>query len=943
MPLTVGTLLGPYQILAPLGAGGMGEVYRAHDARLGRDVAIKVLPQLLSASPDLRARFDREARTISQLNHPHICTLHDVGADGGIDYIVMELIDGETLATRLERGPLPVAPLIAIATQVAGALAEAHRLGLVHRDLKPGNLMLTHSGVKLLDFGLARPTEPRVETTLSQSPTVNQPLTAAGAMVGTFQYMSPEQLEGKDADARSDLFAFGCVLYEMATGRRPFTGRDAMTIMGSMLRDTPAPISRLNGAMPRALQSIVTRCLEKDPGQRYSSAAELVEALGGLQNWSRNEGLPELARIIDRILLLEEGQDSWNAFELAREIDKLAPGDPMLERLRPEFSYPISIVSDPPGAAASVCFYENPEGEWLALGHTPLKSVHYPRGLTRLRLELPGYRTQNDLIWNLGKALTNAMDPETATWSYSLRAPGTLPDEMEFIPGSTLSLSFPGLEHLEAETTGDILMDRDPVTNHEYKRFVDDGGYARAALWREPFLEDRVMPFAEALTHFVDSVGRPGPARWEMGEYPAGEDDHPVGGISWFEAAAYAEWAGKSLPTIYHWNHVAATPTGSQIAPLANFAGRGSQPIGSTRSMNRFGVRDLAGNVREWVWNRVNRTGQRTILGGGWNDQEFAFIDVYAQPAFDRSPSNGFRCIRSITPDPDSVRLRRPIDLPFRDFMSERPVSDEVFGYFLRQFHYDKRPLGAVVSAQAPSPYGLWQTIDFDAAYGGERMMAHLILPTRGRAPFQTVVVFPGSLALHARAFNLSEIRRLDFLSRSGRAVLLPVYKSTYERGDEMRSDYPEATAFYKDHVIMWGKDLARAIDYVETRDDLDSGRIAYYGVSWGGALGAILPAVEPRIKVNILYVAGLTFQHALPEAEQINYITRVKQPTLMLNGELDFFFPAETSQRPMFELLGTPAEHKQRLTYPRGHTVPKTDLIKESLAWLDRYLGPVE
>ena len=211
------------------------------------------------------------------------------------------------------------------------------------------------------------------------------------------------------------------------------------------------------------------------------------------------------------------------------------------------------------------------------------------------------------------------------------------------------------------------------------------------------------MPLAEALTHFTDSVGRAGPATWEMGEYPAGEDDHPVNGISWFEAAAYAAWSRKSLPTIHHWIHVAETPTGSQIAPLANFSGRGSVPVGSTRSMNRFGIRDLAGNVREWVWNRVNREGQRTILGGGWNDQEYAFIDVYAQDAFDRSPSNGFRCIKEIAPGPE--RLREAIDLPFRDFMSEQPVSDEVFGYFLRQFHYDKRPLGAQVIAEVDSPY----------------------------------------------------------------------------------------------------------------------------------------------------------------------------------------------------------------------------------------------
>jgi eukaryotic-like serine/threonine-protein kinase len=222
-------------------------------------------------------------------------------------------------------------------------------------------------------------------------------------------------------------------------------------------------------------------------------------------------------------------------------------------------------------------------------------------------------------------------------------------------------------------------------------------------------------------------------------------------------------------------------------------------------------------------------------------------------------------------------------------------------------------------------------------------MQAHLFLPARSKPPYQTVVLFPGSQAIHTRTFGLAEIRRIDFLVKSGRALILPIYKGTFERGGEMKSDYPEPTAFYKDHVVMWGKDLGRTIDYIETREDLDASRLAYFGTSWGGAVGAILPAVEKRIRANVLYVAGLCFQRALPEADQINYVTRVTQPTLMLNGELDFFFPAETSQRPMFELLGTPAEHKKRLTYARGHTVPKVDLIKETVGWLDRYFGTVE
>jgi len=204
------------------------------------------------------------------------------------------------------------------------------------------------------------------------------------------------------------------------------------------------------------------------------------------------------------------------------------------------------------------------------------------------------------------------------------------------------------------------------------------------------------------------------------------------------------------------------------------------------------------------------------------------------------------------------------------------------------------------------------------------------------------VVEFPGSGAISTRSSELLDLGRLDFLPKSGRAVMFPIYKGTYERGGDLHSDYAEETTAYKDYVIMWAKDLARSIDYLETRKDIDATRVAYYGLSWGGGLGSIMPAVERRIKANVLYVAGLGFQRALPEADEINYITRVKQPTLILNGELDFFFPAETSQRPMFELLGTPPEHKKRLVFPGGHSVPRTEMIKESLDWLDRYLGPV-
>jgi dienelactone hydrolase len=203
-------------------------------------------------------------------------------------------------------------------------------------------------------------------------------------------------------------------------------------------------------------------------------------------------------------------------------------------------------------------------------------------------------------------------------------------------------------------------------------------------------------------------------------------------------------------------------------------------------------------------------------------------------------------------------------------------------------------------------------------------------------------MVFPGSNSIHTRVFNPLDVRRADFLVRSGRAVVLPVYKGTYHRGGELHSDYPSETATHRDYLIAWVRDFSRTLDYLATRGDMDLERVAYYGLSWGGYLGAIVPAVEKRIRANVLYVAGFCSQRALPEAEALNYVTRVTQPTLMLNAEYDFFFPPETSQKPFFELLGTPPEHKKRLTWPGGHSVPRTEMIKETLGWFDRYLGPV-
>jgi Tol biopolymer transport system component len=291
--LAAGSTLGPYKILAPLGAGGMGEVYRAHDSRLGRDVAIKVLSPHLAATPEVRARFEREARTISQLNHPHICTLFDIGQQDGTDYLVMELLEGETLEHRLEKGPLPVAEVLTLGTQIADALDRAHRAGVVHRDLKPGNVMLTKAGAKLMDFGLARPVGVAAAPgALTESPTVSRPLTAEGAIVGTFQYMAPEQLEGKEADARSDLWALGCVLYEMATGKRAFEGESRASLIAAIMEHEPRAMTELQPLTPPTLEHVVKRCLAKDPDRRWQHAGDLARELEWIAAAGSQTGAP---------------------------------------------------------------------------------------------------------------------------------------------------------------------------------------------------------------------------------------------------------------------------------------------------------------------------------------------------------------------------------------------------------------------------------------------------------------------------------------------------------------------------------------------------------------------------------------------------------------------------------------------------------------------------
>ena len=357
MTLSPGSRLGPYEIVAPLGAGGMGEVYRAKDTRLGRDVAIKVLSSDLSSSPDLRQRFEREARTISQLSHPHICALYDVGRDGETDFLVMEYLEGETLSDRLARGPLTLDQILRFGIEIADALDKAHRQGIVHRDLKPGNVMLTKSGVKLLDFGLAKVMAAQPSAAgLTALPT-HAALTQEGAILGTFQYMAPEQLEGKEADARTDLFAFGCVLYEMATARKAFSATSQASLIGAILHKEPEPISHVEPMSPRSLDRVVRRCLAKDPEDRWQNAHDVAMELADVARPEESAAPARRSRTallgwaVAGALLLALG---WFVVH-----SRPNPTTPSAAKLR-------FTVPPPPGASLQGMLALSPAGETLA-------------------------------------------------------------------------------------------------------------------------------------------------------------------------------------------------------------------------------------------------------------------------------------------------------------------------------------------------------------------------------------------------------------------------------------------------------------------------------------------------------------------------------------------------------------------------------------------------
>ncbi len=961
--LAAGTRLGRYSIVEPLGAGGMGVVYLARDEKLERAVAIKMLSPGVLTSDEARRHFRREALALAKLNHPSIASVYDVGQQDGLDYIVMECVQGESLSAKLRRGPLSLRDATSIVLQVAQALEEAHERGVIHRDLKPANVMITPKGyAKVLDFGLAKMLA-AADATLS--------LAETRGIIGTPLYMSPEQAQGKTVDERTDLWSLGVLYYESLTGQVPFQSASSLAVLRAISEEPLMPASQLRPDIPPQAEQLVSHALEKDPKLRCQTAAEIVHDASALlavlsgatpveqqparprprwllavalvllvligaagfwtyrhvseRRWARDQAIPEAAALLD-------AHKPIAAFRVLEKAERDLPSDPKLQQFAADNSQSVAINSDPEGAQVEIQDYLTPNAEWRTLGTTPLPAVRIPKGYFRWRVSKAG----------AGQIVAA---PETSDkLDFPLAKSQSSPQGMVYSPGGTWGSYIAFLGWLGPYNLPAYFIDRYEVTNREYQAFVDSGGYAKPQYWPAQFhLNGQTLSWSDGMLQFRDTTGRPGPSTWAAGHFPEGQADFPVSGVSWFEATAFAAYAGKSLPVLGQWYHAAPSDQSQYIVPLSNFTAGAPAAVGTHQGLGPFGTYDMAGNVREWVANPVDND-LRFILGGSWKSQLYMYFSPEALSPFDRSDGNGFRCVRNLAPIPQTAT--GTFHCLTRDFAAFKPANDAVFHAYELLYAYPKDSLN-VRSDGVVKETADWreEKVSYDAAYNGERVTAYLFLPKRVRPPYQTVLFFPSArvLLLPPDSSNLGDMQFFDYILLSGRAVMYPIYQDTYER--RVKYNMPGGSEGVE-LMTEWYKDAARSLDYLNTRPDIDSNKLAYLGVSMGSADGVVFTTLlQDRLKTAIFLDGGYFLHPPPPGGAQADFVPRMKKPVLMVNGRYDYTFPVETAQNPFFQMLGTPAADKSHIILDTPHDVTeqRPQLVKAVLDWLDKYLVPVE
>ena len=999
MGLTTGTRLGRYEIREKLGAGGMAEVYRAEDTELKRLVAIKLLPADTVADEQARKRLLREARSVAALTHPHICAVYDIGEDQGHRFIAMQLVDGEPLDVRLARGRLSQKDALTIACDIADALAEAHQHGVIHRDIKPSNVIVTpRGGAVVLDFGLARLV---ADDDSAQADVLTQSaLSAPGVVLGTVPYMSPEQVKGEVLDGRSDIFSFGALLYEMLGGRRPFSDKTSAATAAAILTRDPQPISELAPDVSPEVARIVTKTLRRNPDDRYQTAKDLyvdlrairegltsgatviqpgpaqirsgkpyrsigiavlvaAMATGGWYVWRQSRVRAAQQQIARLDPLVAEGR-FFEAYDLATAAERVLPGDPTLARLMRDLAMTISVSTEPAGASVYLRRYQpdapdNAPARVLA-GTTPLTDLRVARGDYVLQIEKVGFApAERTISGTLIRPGTLRLAPPPIAMTQRLIPARDMPGRMVAVPAVEYRLAAWERPTDRRVALDDYFIDKYEVSNRDFKEFIAAGGYVKPEYWKFAFVKDgRTLSREEAMRLFVDRSGLPGPREWNGQNVPEGKADHPVTGVTWYEAAAYAAFRGKTLPTLFQWERAARFgvvggpvnympwgpfDAGDSTAGRANFDSAGTVPVTNNAfGMSPFGAYNMAGNVKEWTLNDSSEG--FLAAGGAWGDPAYVFAQFPKYPGFYSSPKLGFRCALNVPGakgNQGADRIELKAEIP-----SYTASSAADFEKWRALYDYAPTPLDARVENVVETDDWRRERITFAGA-NGQRAIAYLYLPRHVTRPLQVIHFVPAAdVERGLRALPVSTEDRVGAFIKAGRAAFTVVLTGYVERLRPAGVAFPDArTAEYFDEMVGRITDLRRGLDYLATRQDIDSSRIGFFGPSAGGQIGLVLAAVEPRYKAVAFMGSGLPVaaRQVFAAANPVNFAAHIKPPKLMMHGKYDEDTPLLTAGMPLYELLRQP---KRIVLFDGGHS-PTSEMMFQTIGpFFDEVMGKV-
>jgi DNA-binding winged helix-turn-helix (wHTH) protein/dienelactone hydrolase len=722
----------------------------------------------------------------------------------------------------------------------------------------------------------------------------------------------------------------------------------------------PADISpTLERRRPKWIVGLVAGALLLAVGATYIGFAHLREQ----QHAQHAKTLTEIATLVSK--------DQYGAaFVLARPLSAMGRmrNDPAFEKLWREIVVPMRPLISQPGATVWFKSYDDVSGDWILAGTTPLDTwIEAPRGAVRLKVLKDGFRTAYFVVAVPGPSVEVAQPDLPKRFPFDrpsvpllLVAEGDLPQDMVFVPHTNVPVYLSGWsKDLLGGDQHDIpafAIGRSEVTNREFKEFVDADGYDKPEYWQDLKFthEGRTLSWSEARHYFIDTTGRPGPADWQLSTYPRGQDDMPVGGISWYEAVAYARYRKQTLPTIHHWIRAAFTPydamfpTSAAIASQSRFLADAPVATLTEQGPGPWGTYHMAGNVREWVWNFAGN--EALALGSGWPEYASNAARVYTADPMSRLPDHGMRLMRTLGDSQIDPALLEPIHLT-RDtpFANRAPVSDEAFQAMRFQFTTPHAaPTQVTVNKVEEST--LWVAEEIVLTFAAQDTTTiYLVRPKTHDKPLQPVVYSGVGDCCYMRRPNRAVLEQLQiagFVVNSGRALVMPIFAGGYERYSPAPTDAATAVDLGRSRPLLWQHDLSATIDYLETRSDMDAHRIGYLGISRGASFaGAINLAIEKRIVAAVLASGGIWIHDPLhPMIDLVNYAPRISIPVLMLSGRYDHIYPYEQSQKRTFNLLGTPADEKMQITYDTGHfTMPPNMVDADVTDWFDRYLGRVQ